>query len=56
MVKVGNSLHMLVGIVKVVVTRVTKSLVPHELFRFCLDRGYWSVLLNVLVEGHIVQR
>ena len=46
-----DAFHMLVCMQKVVVTRVTQSMVPEETLRVCLDGVDRGVALDVLVEG-----
>ena len=50
-----DSLYIFVGIVKVVVvTAVSKSLIPEKPFRFSLNCQNGRVLLDMFVERHLV--
>ena len=48
--KFWNTFDKLVGIEKVIIAWVSKTLMPKETFRLCFDRGNGSIVLNILME------
>ena len=54
MLELGDTSDILVCIIKVIITGMSKALVPKEALGSCFDGPNWCVLLDVFVEWEIM--